>query len=174
MDIPVGHEVPKGGNMNVAEKLNRELKRLESLGEFGGQPLRVQLDVEQGQLVCELLRLDSIGCQLGGIRFQTDQLADASIERLKELGETLTGRLSYLMEPICPIEIDPEACVVQLRSNPPRKESDGTYYFELLVHRGGEVSLHRFHKSVGDVRNTVPADMTREALTRLATDLTTL
>ena len=50
------------------------------------------------------------------------------------------------MEPICPIEIDADACVVQLRSNPPHRDDDGRSYYELMVRRGGEIALSRYRK----------------------------
>ena len=50
------------------------------------------------------------------------------------------------MEPIRPIELDADACVVQLRSNPPQQDDDGRSYYELLVRRGGEIALARYRK----------------------------
>ena len=82
----------------------------------------------------------------------------------------LAEKLTYLMEPINPIEFDAEGCVVQLRSAPPQRDDDGRCYYELLVRRGGEISLRRFRKDNGDARRTIAATVTREVLLRLAGD----
>jgi hypothetical protein len=74
------------------------------------------------------------------------------------------------MEPISPIEIDAQACVVQMRSNPPQRDDDGRTYFELLVRRGGEISLCRFRKENGAGRKPITATVTREVLVRLVGD----
>ena len=79
-------------------------------------------------------------------------------------------RLTYLMEPISPIEIDAEACVAQLRSNPPQRDDDGRSYYELLVRRGGEIALVRYRKEPGTPRQQIAATVTREVLLRLADD----
>jgi hypothetical protein len=74
------------------------------------------------------------------------------------------------MEPISPIEIDADACVVQLRSNPPQRDDDGRSYYELLVRRGGDIALTRFRKENGDARRPITATVTREVLLRLVGD----
>jgi hypothetical protein len=88
---------------------------------------------------------------------------------LEQMAKQLEQRLSYLMEAICPIEIDQEACVIQMRSNPPAKDDDGTKYYELVVRRG-EISLCRYNKPRGQPRDTVPAEVTHEVVSRLASD----
>jgi hypothetical protein len=82
----------------------------------------------------------------------------------------LASKLTYLLEPISPIETDAHGCVVQLRSNPPQKEDDRTSYYELLVSRSGELSLSRYSRAVGQKRDVVPAHVTREVLVRMAAD----
>jgi hypothetical protein len=60
-------------------------------------------------------------------------------------------------------------CIVQLRSNPPEQNDQGTFYYELVV-RQGAIELCRYQKATGDVRQTVPATVTLEVLERLAED----
>jgi hypothetical protein len=74
------------------------------------------------------------------------------------------------MEPISPIEFDAQGCVVQLRSAPPQRDDDGRSYYELLVRRGGEISLARYRKDNGGSRRQIAATVTREVLVRLAGD----
>ena len=56
-----------------------------------------------------------------------------------------------------------------MRSNPPKKDEQGTSYYELLVRREG-LSLCRWNKQTGDVRVQLPANVTREVLLRLIGD----
>ena len=86
------------------------------------------------------------------------------------MAKVLSARLTYLMEPIRPIEIDADACVAQLRSSPPQRDDDGRSYYELTVRRGGEIALCRYRKEPGTVRQQIPATVTREVLLRLADD----
>ncbi len=104
------------------------------------------------------------------LRIATTELATADATELERLGKMLSARLTYLMEPIAPIEIDAAACVVQLRSNPPQRDDDGRSYYELLVRRGGEITLTRYRKENGGPRRRVAATLTREVLLRLASD----
>ena len=87
-----------------------------------------------------------------------------------ESGKALAAKLTYLMEPISPIEIDAHGCLVQLRSNPPQRDDDGRSYYELLVRRGGEITLARYRKENGDARRPIAATVTREVLVRLVGD----
>jgi hypothetical protein len=122
------------------------------------------------KIVCQLATLDSLACRCDELALETDELAAASVDRLKEISQNLAGRLTYLLEAISPIEIDPERCVVQMRSSPPQKNDDGTTYYELLVERGGRLALSRHQKQPGAVRQTISAELTREVLLRLIGD----
>ena len=138
----------------------------------GRQTLRVQ-DGNQAhscELTVEIEHLDALAVQFTDISLATDALAGKSTDELKALADKLSQRLTYLLEPISPIETDPDGATVQLRSNPPQKDEDGTHYYELLVRRGGELHLRRYQKQPGDVRQSIPASLTREVLLRLVAD----
>ena len=134
----------------------------------GRQRLRVQ---EGNQtLNCEIENLDSLAVEFTDITLTTTALAGKSTDELKSLADVLSRRLTYLLEPISPIETDPTGAIVQLRSNPPQKDENGTFYYELLVRRGGDLNLRRYQKQAGDARQAVPASLTREVLLRLVGD----
>jgi hypothetical protein len=134
----------------------------------GGQTLAV---VHEGlRLTCDLTALDTLACEFTRFAVRSDKLSTAPIEELKRVSAALAARLTYLLEPISPIEVDSQQCVVQLRSNPPQREADRTSYYELLVRRGGELSLCRWTKQSGDVRQALAAQVTREVLLRLVGD----
>jgi hypothetical protein len=59
---------------------------------------------------------------------------------------------------------------MQLRSNPPQRDDDGRTYYELLVRRGGEISLCRYRNENGAGRQAIPATVTCEVLLRLVGD----
>ncbi|REK12947.1 MAG: hypothetical protein DWQ37_09985 [Planctomycetota bacterium] len=122
-------------------------------------------------LTCQLVALESLGCAFSRLALSSDRLAGLDTDGLKRVAEDLSAKLTYLLEPISPIETDAEGCVVQMRSNPPHKDADRTSYYELLVARTGELSLTRYTRAAGQPRESVPAHVTREVLCRLAGDL---
>jgi hypothetical protein len=133
-------------------------------------PFLLSLTDGQQRLDCELSAIDSLACAVTSFTLGTAALADATSERLKRLGEQLAARLTYLLEPISPIEFDRDGCVLQLRSNPPNRDEDRTSYYELVVRRGGELSLCRYAKKPGDVREPIAMHLTREVFLRLVGD----
>lgn len=152
------------------------LGRHELVARDGSQTLR-----------CELVALESLGCAFERLTLFSPALAGASMDRLKKISESLSAKLTYLLEPIAPIEIDSDRCTVQMRSNPPQKDADQTSYYELLVSRAGssagpsggtianegEISLCRYSVEPGQPRHIVPTHVTREVLLRLVGDLST-
>ena len=136
----------------------------------GATPFTIEVEEDCQRLTCEFAALDSLSCALSQFALTTAKLADATPPRLKRLAEQLSSRLTYLLEPIRPIEADDQQCVVQMRSNPPQLGDDGASYYELVIRRGGELSLCRWQKAKGNERRRVPANLTREVLWRLIDD----
>jgi hypothetical protein len=130
------------------------------------------ITVENGgqSLTCEMVALDSLACAFSHFGLQSGALAKAPLTKLKMVAEDLSRRLTYLLEPITPVEVDAEGCVVQLRSNPPQKDDNSTTYYELLVKQGGLLSLQRYTRERGGERVRVPAQVTREVFLRLVED----
>ncbi len=149
--------------------IERELQRIQAVSGRG----LLQVDCDAGRIEADLIAVDAIGCSFQTIGLSTTKLADASLEKLKAASETLTGRLTYLLEPIGIVEADADRCSVQMRSSPPKKGEDETSYYELMVRRGGDITLSRYSKKHGQLRQIVPANFTREVLARLADDFIT-
>ncbi|MBL8829561.1 MAG: hypothetical protein JNM18_21460 [Planctomycetaceae bacterium] len=122
------------------------------------------------EFVCDLVGLDSLGCAFTRFELRHAKLTNATLEQLKKTAEQLSTRLTYLLEAIRPVEIDADACVVQLRSVPPHKSDTGTSYYELHVARGGRLTLVRYQATPGQSRVAIPAQVTREVLGRLVQD----
>jgi hypothetical protein len=137
-----------------------------------GAPGPQEIDIGQGGvLALTFAGADVYGCVVETIALRTPRLAGADSKKLREIGEALARRLTYLLEPIRLIETDAEAGVAQLRSQPPSRDDSGTTWYELFVRRGGEITLERFEKAPAQPRRRVGAHFTREVLLRLASDL---
>lgn len=151
--------------MNVQQLFDRELANIGS-----GDAAIVEVDAGPRHLRCDVTQRNPLAVSFSRLSLTTSELANADAARLERLGKELAGRLTYLMEPIRPIEHDVAACVVQLRSNPPQRDDDGRSYYELLVRRGGEIALSRYRKDNGGTRQPVAATVTREVMLRLVGD----
>ena len=152
--------------MSTQQLVQQELERIQGLQTAA----RLEVHTTSGILASQVTAVDAIGCGFESLAFRTGTLAAANLEQLRKLSDRLTRRLTYLLEPIGALEADAESCTVQLRSSPPQKGEDGASYYELLVRRGGEISLCRYTKSPGQPRRVIEAHVTREVFARLAED----
>lgn len=155
--------------MTLKAQIHTELNRLASLAGTGNAPHLLRIDSGNGHLESELTAIDPLACAFNRFAFKSDKLANSTIDELKDVANALSAQVSYLLESISPVEIDDESCVVQLRSNPPQKDDDGTRYYELVVARS-ELTLLRYCKTPGQPRAIVAANVTREVFERLADD----
>jgi len=129
------------------------------------------LAVREGEdhIVCELTTIDRLGVSVQKLELHTPKLAGLSAEKLRKVADELADRVGYLLEAIAPIEIDEEACSVQMRSIPPYRAENATSYYEVLVNAGA-ISLKRYNKSKREARRAEPYAITREVLNRLVDD----
>lgn len=156
--------------MSLASDLIHELNRAAQAGCTLAAPQAIAVPVPGGNVSAQLVAIDSIGCSFIQLACRIDRLAQASIDDLKQVADQLAQRVTYLLEPIQPVEVDRDQCVVQLRSKPPRQGDDGSRYYEVLARRG-ELVLARWQQPRGAARQVIPADVTREVFVHLATDL---
>ncbi|MEX0612335.1 MAG: hypothetical protein WD738_23495 [Pirellulales bacterium] len=151
--------------MTLHTQFDQEFTKLGS-----GGPATLAVEDSPRQLTCDIAERNPLAVSFNRLRLATPELASAGASDLERIGKALANRLTYLMEPIAPIELDAQECVVQLRSNPPQRDDDGRSYYELIVRRGGEIALARYHKENGNARRQIPATVTREVLLRLVGD----
>jgi hypothetical protein len=151
--------------MTIQSQFQQQLTRLGT-----GGAATVTAEAQPRKISCDVVERNSLAVSFNILRLTTTELASSTAADLERIGKALSDRLTYLMEPIAPIEIDAQACVLQLRSNPPQRDDDGRSYYELTVRRGGEIALARFRKETGATRRQIPATVTREVLLRLAGD----
>lgn len=156
--------------MSLQNPLHRELDRVCAGGQLVSEPVLVTVDVSAGQVQCQLTAVDKLACEFLSLTLITDWLRDVSVEDLRRLGDTLSRKLNYLLEPISPMELDSEGLSLQLRSKPPQGDGDKRCYYELVARRGGKIELRRYRKRPGEPRSAIPAQVTREVLARLADD----
>jgi len=139
-------------------------------GTSGPGPHGLRVDDGDLHLVCQIEQLDALAVTLTKLSLATSALAGATMQQLQQISQALAQRVTYLLEPLGPIESDTEQCVVQMRSVPPEKSDDGANYYELLVRRGGELMLVRYHNDPATGRRAISAVVTREVLARLVQD----
>lgn len=131
---------------------------------------RVTVSAGPRSLRCEVDRCDQLAVAVYELVLETAELATVDVAKLQAASQSLCDRVTYLLEPISPIESDADGCVVQMRSNPPQQGENGRFYYELLLRRGGSVMMRRYEKQPGAVRTRVAATLTHEVLGRLADD----
>jgi hypothetical protein len=150
--------------MTIKQDIALELQRL---APHGGE---LEVRTTNGRIVGQLETVDTVGVSFTRFDYQSSTLANATVDSLKALSAKIQQRLTYLLEPISLLETDAESVSIQMRSSPPQVGDDGRSYYELLVRRGGEVTLRRYHKAAGQPRQVIAAHVTREVLARLADD----
>ena len=144
------------------------LQKLQSV--VGQAHQRVLVTAGPRDLRCEVDQCDQLAVAVFELTLETAELATVEIAKLQAASQSLCNRVTYLLEPISPIETDADGCVVQMRSNPPLQNDSGRFYYELLLRQGGAVSMCRYEKHPGAVRTRVAATLAHEVLGRLAED----
>ena len=151
---------------HLAKTLDTELNQLGA-----NQPGTLNLGHGEIRISCAVRSFEQLACELDGIRFEIPRLTSCPPETLAGLSEQLCDQLSYLLEPITPIEFDAQRSESQNRSNPPACDGQRTRrYYELLV-RPGEIVLARYEKPGGLPRQSISMMLTREVLLRLLADV---
>jgi len=153
--------------MTLKENLQQALA---SMSPFSSGEQSIDISDSTQRLECQLVALGTLGCEFSRLALHSQRVAAMSTDELQTLAGELSAKLTYLLEPISPIETDAHGCIVQMRSNPPQKDSDRTSYYELLVSRSGVLSLSRYSRAAGQPREVIPAQVTREVLARLVDD----
>lgn len=141
------------------------------LQSFVGQSHQT-IDLTEGRrtLRTQIEQCDQLAVACSQLSLETSELASVDISKLEKASQSLCQRVNYLLEPISPIETDADGCVVQMRSSPPQKQEKGRFYYELLLRRGGSVSLVRYEKQPSSARTRVAANLTHEVAGRLVDD----
>ena len=157
--------------MSLNKQLTDELNRL---GAFSASsPQTVSLSVpDQVDIAIDFLTVDSMSCAFREIRLNVPSLVNAGFDALKQWAESLCSRVTYLLENIGPLELDPDSKQVLIRSVPPDAQSDATRFYEIILqsHADGNFSLRRY-RSDSSGREQVEIQATHEVLGKLVNDL---
>jgi hypothetical protein len=134
----------------------------------GGRDLRARAD--NGTLEVVIANADTMSVAFTSFVFSTDRLATSDTAQLSRIADQLASKLTYLLEPLRIVEVDGNAGAVQMRSHPPYQRDKQTKYYEVLVQRGGSISLVRYERLPGEPRKAIAANVTEEVFYRLADD----
>ena len=151
--------------MTLREEILQQLP-----GTIGKQHQRVTATTGTRTVRCEIDQCDQLAVAVYELVLETSELKNVKLAKLQAASKALCDRITYLLEPISPIETDADGCVVQMRSTPPQKQDDGRFYYELFLRRGGSVTMHRYEKQPSSIRQRVAATLTHEVLGRLIED----
>jgi hypothetical protein len=129
--------------------------------------------IEEGhhRLALDLTANEKVGLAFDALYFTTN-CSDWSTESLRAFGNRLAAQLTYLMEPLVVLEVDPTGGELEIRSRTPTSRCGQRCYYEIRLKQGGELRLTRVaFDEVTRHRRAIPCHFTREVLERLADDL---
>ena len=159
--------------MSLSKQLNNELVRLIGFSSTNQQTVRLN-GPDSVEIAVDLTAVDSMSCSSREIRLSVPALSGADFDTLKKWAEELCRRVTYLLENIGPLELDPDAGKVLIRSTPPHRQAGTMKFYEILLqsHSGGNFSLRRFQSETGKPgRDQVEIQTTHEMLQKLIEDL---
>lgn len=159
--------------MTPKDQMIAELQR--HIGHAGPGTVVATAKTSDGTTIgAELLAVDSQGCLVREVQAHAPKLAGAGFDVLQEWADTLSRRISYLLETLGILEVDEDQGEVLIRSNPPERQGSTTSYYEVLLsHAGpGRFVLRRYESQRGiPGRTAKDMQLTHEVLGRLARDL---
>jgi hypothetical protein len=139
-----------------------------------GAPLPLTIGADEGTSRIELSLTESgpVGLAFEGLDYARSGVAELSTDALRGWGDRLAARLTYLMEPLVVLEVDAQAGEAELRSQSPTPRGERRSFYEVRLRRDASLHLRRVaFLDQARTRQTVPCQMTREVLERLADDL---
>lgn len=159
--------------MSLRDDLIKELASLNGL--HSDPPTSVTLAAAGGvTLTVDFVVVDTLGCSFRQLSLEVPRLNGAAFTVLQDWAKNLSQQITYLLEHIGPLEFDPDAGEVLIRSTPPDTLPDGTQYYEMLLqsHSGGRFTFCRYHSVKGQPgRTQVDIMTTQQVLLKLADDL---
>jgi hypothetical protein len=158
--------------MTCGKQLIGEIHKL--AGHLGQGAKTVAVSGPNGiDLAVDVTSVDSMSCSCREIRMRVPSLNGAAADVLKKWAQDLCARITYLMEPLGPLEIDSEGRQVLIRSKSPDKRDAATTFYEVLLQSqgAGVFTLRRYRRADAGPREHVELRTTHELLEKLADDL---
>jgi hypothetical protein len=145
---------------------------LDALPELGNQPCDVSVAEATERLTLHLTASGPVGLAFETLEFATTARSEWTLDALKQWGDRIAARVTYLMEPLVVLEQDALAGQVELRSHAPTARGERRSYYEVRLGRQGTLRLARVgFDEAARRRHPALCQMTREVLERLADDL---
>lgn len=122
----------------------------------------------------ELSQVDPLGCALTELALFVPALQNAAFDALRQWATGLSQKITYLLESLGPLEFDPQAGTVLIRSTPPDQLASGTQYYEIMLSSqgAGTFKLRRYRSTKGQPgRDGVDMLLTHEVILKLVDDL---
>lgn len=134
-------------------------------------PWSARLIGDHSETDVEFVRLEQLAVEAGGIRCRPNRSNAIDRPHLQAISERLAKQVTYLLEPIGPIELDADAATLMMRSVPPSQEEDAKHaYYEVVV-QPGEINIRRYLSKQGQPRQATTMILSVEVLARLIADL---
>ena len=117
--------------------------------------------------------VDSLSCAFRELTLEVPGLQTAPFTTLETWARNLSQRITYLLEQIGPLELDPNAGQVLIRSTPPDQLPDGTQYYEIMLSQNAGAFVLKRYKAIKGTpgRTQVDLQVTHEVLYKLVDDL---
>ncbi len=143
-------------------------------GWSGATPQTITASDQRVECQLDVLAVETLSCSIREIRLGGPFVAGASYGQLQEWARSFSRKINYLLESLGPLEYDPQAGQVLVRSTQPDHLPDGTAYFEVLLElkTGNMLSMKRYRFIKGQQgRDVIEMHLTIEVLCKLLGDL---
>jgi hypothetical protein len=119
----------------------------------------------------DVTSVDSLSCAFRELRLTVPAFKKTGFDQLKLWADDLCRRVTYLLEQLGALEIDPISGQAQIRSTRPDRQDDQTRYYEIVLQNPGLLILRRFQVVPGSNREQIDLQATLEVLQKLVPDL---
>ena len=157
---------PASASRQIDEALEESLRKASADGRSAG-PLTIEAVTSDGSVLVQVEDVDRLGALAGPMTAKRPgERGDVAIQ-----AKEAARRLNYLQEPLTVTETEAKRGRAILRSETPRQGGGGREYNEAVLQGGDSISIRRYRAESGSRRRTVPSNLSRETLGRLADDL---
>ena len=160
--------------MKLSERLTDELKQLAGHNGPAVKTVSASDSAKGIDVALDVTAVDSLSCSLAELRLRVPSLATAGVDLLRQWAADFCKRITYLLEHIGPLEVDPTNGKVLVRSTTPDRQDGSATFYEILLqsHSSGNFTLRRYRTEKSPPSRTrVDIFVTHEVLSKLVNDL---
>jgi hypothetical protein len=138
----------------------------------GDPPCQVSAADGGHRIALDLIASGPVGLAFDALDFAAPADPERTTDALRAWADRLAARVTYLMEPLVVLELDPVAGEAELRSQAPSARGSLKSYYEVRLNKAGALRFSRVaFDDASRQRRPAPCQMTREVLERLTDDL---